>query len=82
MNFEEIVMNKYFLTLPGMLLAMVALQASAQPPAWFMVKHPEVRTLERMQAQQESAARNHALAAKSKSSRDHHASTQKSSNHG
>ena len=82
MNCEEIIMNKFSITLSGMFLAMVALQVSAQPPAWFMVKHPEVRTMERMQAQKESAARNHALAAKSKSSRNYHASTKKSSNHG
>jgi len=82
MNCEEIIMNKFSIMLSGMLLSMAALQASAQPPAWFMVKHPEVRTMERMQAKEESAARNHALAAKSKSGSKYHASTQKSSNHG
>ncbi|MHB1100270.1 MAG: hypothetical protein ACYCZR_12015 [Burkholderiales bacterium] len=43
-----------------------SLPAYSEPPAWFAAKHPEVRTMERMQAEKASVNKNnHKLAAHS-----------------
>lgn len=48
-------MKKSVIVFFGMFAAAASLSASAQTPAWFVLKHPEVKTMERMQAQQQTA---------------------------
>lgn len=45
-------MKKSVIVLFGMLASAASLSASAQTPAWFAMKHPEVKVMERMQAQE------------------------------
>ena len=43
-------MKKTVIIFSGVLTAAISLSASAQTPEWFILKHPEVKVMERMQA--------------------------------
>ena len=50
-------MKKICIASLGLLAAVASFSAAAQLPAWYLVKHPEARTMERMQAQEKLAAK-------------------------
>ena len=66
-------MKKSVIVLFGMLASAASLTASAQTPAWFEMKHPEVKIMERMQAQEIAGPKSNKHQIASHDSSSHHA---------
>ncbi len=62
----------------------LSIAAFAQTPAWFVLKHPEVATMERMQAKEELAAKEAKMKTRlaSHDHDSHHAMAQQNEVHG
>ena len=55
-------MKKTLVLFSGMLAAAASFSAAAKTPEWFILKHPEVKIMERMQAQAAAKARRQQIA--------------------